>query len=157
MPRQYLSYFLRPAHATSSNPWLTEVLCKHRTKLRAAERKWCKSKDSDLVDIRTHLIHTPKEWSFEPDLAFLLDKELISSNMQPEEVSAQIVRPKSQVHPPAYLKDFVLTTVRQRQVNQPVLPYNTACTRPWRCCREHPFTLFKSIESYKSGSMGHIG
>ncbi|XDV14498.1 hypothetical protein PO909_014740 [Leuciscus waleckii] len=39
----------RPACATPSNPWLSEVLREHRTELRAAERKWRKSKDtSDL-------------------------------------------------------------------------------------------------------------
>ncbi|XDV26173.1 hypothetical protein PO909_029949 [Leuciscus waleckii] len=39
----------RPARTTPSNPWLSEVLREHRTKLRAAERKWHKSKDaSDL-------------------------------------------------------------------------------------------------------------
>ncbi|XDV50756.1 hypothetical protein PO909_019771 [Leuciscus waleckii] len=39
----------RPARATPSNPWLSEVLREHRTELRAAERKWHKSKDaSDL-------------------------------------------------------------------------------------------------------------
>ncbi|XDV11181.1 hypothetical protein PO909_000189 [Leuciscus waleckii] len=41
---------LRPARATPSNPWLSEVLREHRTELRAAERKWRKSKDtSDLT------------------------------------------------------------------------------------------------------------
>ncbi len=39
----------RPARAAPSDPWLSDVLHEHRTKLRAAERKWCKSKDlSDL-------------------------------------------------------------------------------------------------------------
>ncbi|KAL0146873.1 hypothetical protein M9458_057812, partial [Cirrhinus mrigala] len=39
----------RPARATPPNPWLSSVLCEHRSKLRAAERKWHKSKDqSDL-------------------------------------------------------------------------------------------------------------
>ncbi|KAG1929291.1 hypothetical protein F2P79_023064 [Pimephales promelas] len=32
-----------PAHVTTSNPWLSEVLCEHRTELRAVERKWRKS------------------------------------------------------------------------------------------------------------------
>ncbi len=32
----------RPAWAAPSNPWLSEVLREHRTKLRAAERKWHK-------------------------------------------------------------------------------------------------------------------
>ncbi len=35
----------RPAHAAPSNPWLSDVLCENRSKLRAAERKWRKSKD----------------------------------------------------------------------------------------------------------------
>ncbi|XP_056101741.1 uncharacterized protein LOC130080415, partial [Rhinichthys klamathensis goyatoka] len=40
----------RPARTAPSNPWLSEVLREHRTKLRAAERKWRKSKDtSDLT------------------------------------------------------------------------------------------------------------
>ncbi len=39
----------RPARTAPSNSWLSDVLREHRTKLRAAERKWCKSKDpSDL-------------------------------------------------------------------------------------------------------------
>ncbi|XP_050984421.1 uncharacterized protein LOC127176675 [Labeo rohita] len=39
----------RPARATPPNPWLSDVLREHRSKLRAAERKWRKSKDpSDL-------------------------------------------------------------------------------------------------------------
>ncbi|XP_067291544.1 uncharacterized protein [Pseudorasbora parva] len=39
----------RPARATPSNPWLSDVLREHRTELRAAERKWRKSNDpSDL-------------------------------------------------------------------------------------------------------------
>ncbi|XDV10891.1 hypothetical protein PO909_000002 [Leuciscus waleckii] len=36
----------RPARATPSNPWLSEVLREHQTELRAAERKWRKSKDT---------------------------------------------------------------------------------------------------------------
>ncbi len=40
----------RPARAAPSNPWLSDVLREHRTKLRAAERKWRKSNDpSDLT------------------------------------------------------------------------------------------------------------
>ncbi len=35
----------RPARAAPSNPWLSDVLREHRTKLRAAERKWRKSND----------------------------------------------------------------------------------------------------------------
>ncbi len=34
----------RPARATPSAPWLSDVLREHRAKLRAAERKWHKSK-----------------------------------------------------------------------------------------------------------------
>ncbi len=32
----------RPAHATPSAPWLSDVLRGHRSKLRATERVWCK-------------------------------------------------------------------------------------------------------------------
>ncbi|XP_051556183.1 uncharacterized protein LOC127442303 [Myxocyprinus asiaticus] len=39
----------RPARATPPSPWLSDVLREHRTDLRAAERRWRKSKDpSDL-------------------------------------------------------------------------------------------------------------
>ncbi len=39
----------RPARTAPSNPWLSDVLREHRTRLRAAERKWQKSNDpSDL-------------------------------------------------------------------------------------------------------------
>ncbi len=34
----------RPARTAPSNPWLSDVLREHRTRLRAAERKWQKSK-----------------------------------------------------------------------------------------------------------------
>ncbi len=46
----------RPAHATPSAPWLSDVLREHRAKLRAAERKWHKSKNStDLSVYQSHL------------------------------------------------------------------------------------------------------
>ncbi len=39
----------RPARTAPSNPWLSDVLREHRTRLRAAERKWRRSNDpSDL-------------------------------------------------------------------------------------------------------------
>ncbi len=42
----------RPAWTAPSNPWLSDVLREHRSELRAAERKWCKSKDqSDLSSL----------------------------------------------------------------------------------------------------------
>ncbi len=57
----------RPARAAPSNPWLSDVLCEHRSKLRAAERKWHKSKDlSDLSIYQSFLssfsaeVHTAK-------------------------------------------------------------------------------------------------
>ncbi|XP_058607621.1 uncharacterized protein LOC131524461 isoform X1 [Onychostoma macrolepis] len=47
----YKLQILKPARAAPSNPWLSDVLREHRTKLRAAERKWRKSNDpSDLND-----------------------------------------------------------------------------------------------------------
>ncbi len=42
----------RPAGTTPSNPWLSDVLCEHRTRLRAAERKWRKS--NTLSDLSRH-------------------------------------------------------------------------------------------------------
>ncbi len=46
----------RPARATPSAPWLSDVLREHRAKLRAAERKWQKSKNStDLSVYQSHL------------------------------------------------------------------------------------------------------
>ncbi len=61
----------RPARAAPSNPWLSDVLCEHRTKLRAAERKWRKSNDpSDLSRYQSLLssfsaeVHTAKSSYF---------------------------------------------------------------------------------------------
>ncbi len=46
----------RPARATPSAPWLSDVLREHRAKLRAAERKCHKSKNStDLSVYQSHL------------------------------------------------------------------------------------------------------
>ncbi len=46
----------RPARATPSAPWLSDVLREHRAKLRAAERKWHNSKNStDLSVYQSHL------------------------------------------------------------------------------------------------------
>ncbi|XP_073691345.1 uncharacterized protein [Garra rufa] len=61
----------RPARAAPSNPWLSDVLREHRSKLRAAERKWHKSKDpsdlsmyqSLLSSFSTH-VHTAKSSYF---------------------------------------------------------------------------------------------
>ncbi len=57
----------RPARTAPSNPWLSDVLREHRTRLRAAERKWRKSKDpSDLSMYQSLLssfsaeVHTAK-------------------------------------------------------------------------------------------------
>ncbi len=61
----------RPERAAPSNPWLSDVLCEHRTKLRAAERKWRKSNDpSDLSRYQSLLssfsteVHTAKSSHF---------------------------------------------------------------------------------------------
>ncbi len=61
----------RPARAAPSNPWLSDVLREHRTKLRAAERKWRKSNDpSDLTRYKSLLssfsteVHTAKSSHF---------------------------------------------------------------------------------------------
>ncbi len=57
----------RPARAAPSNSWLSDVLREHRSELRAAERKWRKSKDlSDLSIYQSLLssfsaeVHTAK-------------------------------------------------------------------------------------------------
>ncbi len=61
----------RPARAAPSNPWLSDVLHEHRTKLSAAERKWRKSNDpSDLSRYQSLLssfsteVHTAKSSHF---------------------------------------------------------------------------------------------
>ncbi len=61
----------RPARTTPSNPWLSDVLREHRTRLRAAERKWRKSNDpSDLSMYQSLLssfsakVHTAKSSHF---------------------------------------------------------------------------------------------
>ncbi len=61
----------RPARTAPSNPWLSDVLCEHRTRLQAAERKWRKSNDpSDLSRYQSLLssfsaeVHTAKSSLF---------------------------------------------------------------------------------------------
>ncbi len=61
----------RPARTAPSNPWLSDVLCEHRTRLREAERKWQKSNDpSDLSIYQSLLssfsaeVHTAKSSHF---------------------------------------------------------------------------------------------
>ncbi len=61
----------RPARTAPSNPWLSDVLREHRTRLRAAERKWWKSNEpSDLSMYQSFLssfsaeVHTAKSSHF---------------------------------------------------------------------------------------------
>ncbi len=61
----------RPARTAPSNPWLSDVLREHRTRLRAAERKWRKSNGpSDLSMYQSFLssfsaeVHTAKSSHF---------------------------------------------------------------------------------------------
>ncbi len=61
----------RPAWTAPSNPWLSDVLREHRTRLRAAERKWRKSNEpSDLSMYQSFLssfsaeVHTAKSSHF---------------------------------------------------------------------------------------------
>ncbi|KAI2645655.1 hypothetical protein H4Q32_028702 [Labeo rohita] len=61
----------RPARSTPLNPWLSDVLRKHQSELRAAERKWCKSKDpsdlsmyQSLVSSFSAQVHTAKSSYF---------------------------------------------------------------------------------------------
>ncbi len=46
----------RPARTTPSAPWLSNVLCEHRSRLRAAERKWRKSKNSTDFSVYQSLL-----------------------------------------------------------------------------------------------------
>ncbi len=61
----------RPARTAPSNPWLSDVFREHRTRLRAAERKWRKSNEpSDLSMYQSFLssfsteVHTAKSSHF---------------------------------------------------------------------------------------------
>ncbi len=61
----------RPARTAPCNPWLSDVLREHRTRLRAAERKWRKSNEpSDLSMYQSFLssfsaeVHTAKSSHF---------------------------------------------------------------------------------------------
>ncbi len=61
----------RPTRTAPSNPWLSDVLREHRTRLRVAERKWQKSNDpSDLSMYQSLLssfsteVHTAKSSHF---------------------------------------------------------------------------------------------
>ncbi|XP_051501335.1 uncharacterized protein LOC127410224 isoform X1 [Myxocyprinus asiaticus] len=40
----------RPACTTPPSPWLSDILCEHRTDLREAERRWLKSKDPEDLE-----------------------------------------------------------------------------------------------------------
>ncbi len=71
LSRRHCPLSSRPARAAPSNPWLSDVLREHRTKLRAAERKWRKSNDpSDLTRYQSLLssfsteVHTAKSSHF---------------------------------------------------------------------------------------------
>ncbi|XP_052000202.1 uncharacterized protein LOC127656077 isoform X2 [Xyrauchen texanus] len=44
----------RPARTTPPSPWLSDILREHRTVLRAAERRWRKSKDPADLAQRHH-------------------------------------------------------------------------------------------------------
>ncbi len=46
----------RPARTTPSAPWLSDVLCEHRSKLRAAERVWRKSQNPTDLNLYRSLL-----------------------------------------------------------------------------------------------------
>ncbi len=63
--------YSRPARTAPSNPWLSDVLREHQTRLRVAERKWQKANDpSDLSMYQSLLssfsaeVHTAKSSHF---------------------------------------------------------------------------------------------
>ncbi len=68
---KHFSLSSRPARTAPSNPWLSDFLREHRTRLRAAERKWRKSNDpSDrsmyqlLLSSFSAEVHTAKSSHF---------------------------------------------------------------------------------------------
>ncbi len=70
----------RPARIAPSNPWLSDVLREHRTRLRAAERKWRKSNEpSDLSMYQSFLssfsaeVHTAKSSHFHNKINYAPD------------------------------------------------------------------------------------
>ncbi len=71
----------RPARAAPSNSWLFDVLGEHCSKLRAAERKWHKSKDPSDLSIYQYLlssfiaeVHTAKASYFHNKINSTSDK-----------------------------------------------------------------------------------
>ncbi len=63
--------YSRPARTAPSNPWLSDVLREHRTRLRAAKRKWQKANDpldlsmyQSLLSSFSAEVHTAKSSHF---------------------------------------------------------------------------------------------
>ncbi len=62
-----------PARTAPSNPWLSDVLREHRTRLRAAERKWHKSNYPSIVAFIFQQVHTAKSSYFHNKFNSALD------------------------------------------------------------------------------------
>ncbi len=57
----------RPARTAPSNPWLSDVLREHWTRLRAAERKWQKSNDPSALICSNRCFHLSPQKSTLPN------------------------------------------------------------------------------------------
>uniref|UniRef100_A0A9J8B808 Endonuclease/exonuclease/phosphatase domain-containing protein n=1 Tax=Cyprinus carpio carpio TaxID=630221 RepID=A0A9J8B808_CYPCA len=64
----------RPARTTPSAPWLSDVLREHRSKLRAAERKWHKSRNSTDLSVYQSLLSSFSANVFTAKTSYYHDK-----------------------------------------------------------------------------------
>uniref|UniRef100_A0A8C1RWH7 Reverse transcriptase domain-containing protein n=1 Tax=Cyprinus carpio TaxID=7962 RepID=A0A8C1RWH7_CYPCA len=64
----------RPARTTPSAPWLSDVLREHRSKLRAAERKWLKSRNSTDLSVYQSLLSSFSANVFTAKTSYYHDK-----------------------------------------------------------------------------------
>ncbi|XP_058633703.1 protein CutA homolog isoform X2 [Onychostoma macrolepis] len=70
---QRLVTYIKSARAAPSNPWLSDVLREHRTKLRAAERKWRKSNNPSDLSRTNWTLNSPANCKSPFQIISLLD------------------------------------------------------------------------------------
>ncbi len=158
----------RPARATPSAPWLSDVLREHRAKLRAAERKWHKSKNSTDLSVYQSLpfFHSLQRHLSElcstNSLCFLHRKTLWTTTNLASEVATQLRLPYSRLQRPW---DW------QEQLPNPLysscwiclLPLTQLTTRSWcpsseRWASQEPPSCGSSLTSQigPSGCLGGV-
>ncbi len=121
----------KPARAVPSNPWSSGVLHEHRSKLRAAGRKWHKSKDPSDLSIYQSLfssfsaeVHTVKTSYFHNKInntscnLFKTFNSLLCPPLQPPYNMPSWSNPLTPS--PSYLS-FTLTSIRTH--NQHISPH----------------------------------